>query len=196
MASKDSIHYGREGIQAPIMVVRSGGEKRTEWEADITFKNSLSRDLLVNPSRFYLLGVHHLLKGHHCWRSMLSTGTYKKEKTVSGISYTNHNILWFLSDCRSLADPPGCSVGLSSDWLVSGFQLCLLSYARMHHVQWGRAAWLASVRMPFALHTFPLPKLLATFETMPGAERSLRYSIHLHYGDIHLPLIFPMTCST
>lgn len=40
------------------------------------------------------------------------------------------------------------------------------------------AAGLASVRMPFALHAFPLPKLLATFETMPGAERSLRSLLH------------------
>lgn len=57
-------------------------------------------------------------------------------------------------------------------------------------------AGLASVGMPFALHALPLPKLLATFETMPGAEKSLRYPIHLHYRDIHLSIIFPMMYST
>lgn len=80
------------------------------------------------------------LKQGHCERSVPSTGACKRARAVSGVSYTDHNLQGFHYGCRSLTDPPGCSVGLSSDWLVSGFQPCLLSYSRRHHVQRGGAA--------------------------------------------------------
>lgn len=44
----------------------SEAEKKDGVRSRYYLSSSLSRDLLVNPSRFYLLGVHHLLKGHHC----------------------------------------------------------------------------------------------------------------------------------
>lgn len=120
-----------------------------------------------------------------------------RDRTVNGVSYTNHNTLWFPYDCRSLTDPPGCSVGLSSDWLVSGFQLCLLSYSRRHHVQWGRSGKTSICQDAIYPPCFPSAKATGNIWDDAWGWESTPFltPIHLHYGDIHLTAIFPMTYS-